>query len=289
MASESEYDWLHAEYLHMLGETVRAELWTALGTQSPLNDEELWPWVHARWYEQRLEGERLTLGMPPLPAGVLPASPPTRISATGTRIPFLAPWRGGWPVSVFAGVDLTDDLSLWPAEGRWGRGDASAEKIQALALVALAATNVQEVTGCTPAEATAFLLCDRRFSAPGLRVSIGEGYGLHLWSPGRLLTVEELGKQYANARQTLGLGWRAKQPEKHTGELIDFVRRLRPNDGGGARWAVVCAQWNELHPEHQYADDRSISQAYRNAVEVRQRKGMLFDPDRTGTSPEGGL
>lgn len=302
MGETRERESVHAAYLDALTLTVRAELWDALEIDGPMKRDEVWPWVADYWYRQRLEGERLTLRMPPFEPGVLPPSsdlrPPTRVVPTAYedsgapcgRVTFLAPFRGRWPVSVFAGVYLEDDLELWPREGRWGRWTgASPERIQPLALVALAATSVQEMTACTPEDAVMFLLCDEPFEAPGIRLEVGSGchgcagYGVHVWAPNWLVTVDELCRLYADERKRLGLGHRTKQPERHTGELIALVERTRPHGGkhpGNATWAQVLEDWNTTAPpKRRYLDERSIQTAYRNARKVRRRKGLLPSGD----------
>jgi hypothetical protein len=180
-------------------------------------------------------------------------------------------WRLKWWTDAFAGVYLEDDLTRWPTPDRWQAGiDAGVR--QPLALLALGASAVEARTGCTPEDATAFLLCDQRFSHPGIRVSHGGGW--HMWITDPDLTAVDLARKYATARRALGMPKRARRLSTRPDELAALVAEMRPDRGKKKPWRSVLEQWNEAHPNAPYADENSIATAWRAAQRRREERNQ---------------
>lgn len=281
--AKSEKARAHDDLLDWLAAGVRAELWQELNLDEPLEPADLWEWALALSRTQDFKGERLAIRLP-RPVGALPENGvATYRSGPGVfaRPPYYRDARGPFWIEAFSGRYLDDDPNAWPPPSRWPfhrRG------IQPLALVALAATAVQEYTGCSPEYATLFLLCDVRFGQPGLHASVSSPGGLHLWFPDAYVTAEELAKAYASARQSAGLSRRARSVSSHTGNLIRLVDEMRPEGGAKTPWREVLAQWNAAQPAHTYVDPASIATAYRAAAKRRMGRGLL--PKREKTHPD---
>jgi hypothetical protein len=267
---ETEREYGFARVVDAFERDLRTPLWNALGLDRAVKASDLWPWVDRLWSEQRLEGERLLLHLPK-PPRFQSVSPPAR-----ELIPFVYRFEG-WGVHAFVGHYLRDDTERWPARGRsYVRDD-----VQPLARVALAATKIREVIGCTPLEATLFLLCATPLPEPRIRVSVD--LGLHVWSPWRSAPLEEIRKaiQLSEERTREVAPNRSRPFSEKVWEMIAFVDALRPHSGKhkeNAPWEDVHRKWECEYPDS-YADAESMRKAYNSNKRRRREAGFDFEED----------
>jgi len=254
----------HSQLLDSLADGLRADLWSYIGLESPLEDIE--PWIWERLDVQRREGDRLKI-----------YSARRRVEHRGRSVAV----RG--PVDVYAGIYLEADLTdpharLWP-------GTFWASKVQPLALVACAAHDVSMYTGATPAEAEGFLLADTRIPYRPITVRPSMPGGVTIWAPDFFVTVEELGRRFSKARRRYAPfrgRLRARQFEPELDDLIRFVEERRPHKGkhrDNMRWRDVLAEWNATYPDRAYAGlslerprTDGIESAYHGAVKRRAKR-----------------
>lgn len=276
----------HERLLDELATNVRADLWERLGITNPLTPQEVVVWILSRWREQDMHGDRLSLRFE-LPNDRVPGFKKGErregrrpfysryvVHEVGTSLEEAIPTalRLVWWADAFAGVYLEDDLTRWPPPDRWKTGiDAGIR--QPLALLALAASSVEAQTGGAPEAATAFLMCDRRFPHPGVRISHGGGW--HMWITDPDLTAVDLRREYAVARQLLGMPKRARRLSSRPDELAALVARMRPEDGDKKPWRDVLESWNATHDEkYNYSDPNSIATAWRAALRRREQRNQ---------------
>lgn len=266
-----------------LAEGRKGYVWDRLGLDGPFTHDAARSWIGERASVQRVAGDRVRLYLPPY---LMPHTPDYG-SQPGEPFPFARGQGEQAPVLVYlpravdtwtGRVYLRDDPD--DLRRRWVGVDEGA-RIEPLALVALVARLASYYTGCTGAEASAWVLCDEPIPAREMVAEINTGMpcGVHIFTPNWQINAGELGKLYVRQRRWLTRAeQRLRHPKEHTGVLIEYVERVRPYKGTHAEnmpWDEVWREWNAAYPEWAYSDSDSMQEAYRAARKVRERLGYL--------------
>ena len=269
----------HEWAVSALAEYPRQDLWERLGFDGPLEREQAREWLLARSREQEIAGDRVRLSVP----GYLSHRP-----GDFSEREHIADVRDGRHPSAGAynawlGIYLPErDLGAASGGAFYPGVHWRCSRIQPIALVALAALDVAAMTGCSGAEATAWLLCDEPIPARAIVAHFHTGKprtGVSLWLADWQINAEELAKLFVQQRLWLTKAKRrARRPVEKTAELIAYVERVRPHKGrhpDNMTWPEVLTEWNGAHPEWAYETADSIERAYKATRKRREERGIL--------------
>lgn len=275
---EKHHEWVMAS----LDAHPRQDLWARLGFDGPLDKDSAIEWIVARARDQRVEGDRVRLYVPPwLWRAVDWDTERDRAedAFVGRRVNSQRAynaWLGIYLPERDFGPAAERNPSYYPGmHWRWG-------KMQPLAVVALAALDVATMTGCFAEEATAWLLCDVPIPAREIVAHFHTGkprHGVTVWVPDWQINAERLAKLFVQQRRWLTKAeQRSRRPEEKTAELIEYVERVRPHRGrhpDNLTWPEVFKEWNGAYPEWSYETADSIERAYKATRKRREERGIL--------------
>jgi hypothetical protein len=130
---------------------------------------------------------------------------------------------------------------------------------------------IAKQTGCHPAEATMFLLCDVVPELPWLEARVFDfdsgrrhAFTIHIGSP--LVPAEDVRRFYLQVReqssQPSGGGQTKRGRSRWTYELLSFVEEHRK---ASYSWQTILEEWNNLFPDHPYKNVPGIQRSYYQA------------------------
>jgi hypothetical protein len=204
-------------------------------------------------------------------------------------------FRRGYTVEEY--LDLTKSGKLQRLPGRPPRDETGGEpqetpmlvsdwlaaRASRLCQVADKATDLSKQTGCSDAEATVFLLCDRVPELPWLRGMVHSfdsprrhAFVIEIGSPH--VSAEDVRRFYVQLREvaeqsagSLNSPHRARR--SWTYEMFDFVE---DHSRGGWSWQDIFEEWNEKQPEQPYKSVAGMRRSFYEAKK-RARKGGFFE------------
>lgn len=264
----------HEWAVSALAEHPRQDLWERLGLDGPLRRELAREWLLARSRDQVIAGDRVRLLVPDYLSHRRAdfAEHELVVDVAENRRPSAGVYN------AWLGIYLPErDLGATSREAYYPAGHWRGSKMQPLARVALAALDVATMTGCSGAEATAWLLCDEPIPAREIVAHFHTGkprMGVNIWVADWRITAERLGRLFVQQRQWLTeVQQRARGPLERTGILIEYVDRVRPHKGrhkDNTPWREALEEWNNAYPKWRYKTTASLEQAYKQARDRRE-------------------
>lgn len=152
-----------------------------------------------------------------------------------------------------------------------------AQKLHSFALLA---KGVVRLTGCEMHEATSFLLTNRQFAQPWIRVETERFGGVITLHVGNAtVPAKEVHRAYRTAvkqmksEQPEVVVPRRRRPGGRTSAVIAFVLENHADPGSRVNWPKLLETWNSENPGWKYPSAKAMSESHRRALARASQRG----------------